>query len=175
MRLLCTSISALAPSEGKGHAASGNILAAPSVQDAGSGVGADRGGDDIGAVGVGGGGGGALRRMPLNTSAASPVGPRHPNINSNNHNNNPVPSPVRKPSVSNGRPVDLVGSGGSVRNRRNTSIGSGQAISPQSAVDGDDVEGSEEKRKHPVKRACNECRQQKVGLHVSYIPTYTLI
>ncbi|WEW58953.1 hypothetical protein PRK78_004421 [Emydomyces testavorans] len=47
------------------------------------------------------------------------------------------------------------------RKRRNVSIG-GQSCSPGSANGGEEVEGQEEKKKYPVKRACNECRQQKV-------------
>jgi hypothetical protein len=37
--------------------------------------------------------------------------------------------------------------------------------SPGSMDDVEDVENREEKRRQPVKRACNECRQQKVSLH----------
>jgi hypothetical protein len=49
--------------------------------------------------------------------------------------------------------------------KRNTSI-AGLDSSPGSIddVDGQDGEdGAEERKRHPVKRACNECRQQKVS------------
>lgn len=46
--------------------------------------------------------------------------------------------------------------------RRNASFG-GQSGSPGSTNGGEEGEGQDEKKKHPAKRACNECRQQKVG------------
>jgi hypothetical protein len=47
--------------------------------------------------------------------------------------------------------------------KRNVTI-AGIDSSPGSIEDMDDNEAREEKRRQPVKRACNECRQQKVGL-----------
>jgi hypothetical protein len=46
--------------------------------------------------------------------------------------------------------------------KRNTSI-AGLDSSPGSIEDVDGDEGSEDRKRHPVKRACNECRQQKVS------------
>lgn len=60
---------------------------------------------------------------------------------------------------------------GAGRQKRSTA-GGAQSSSPQSATgDGDE----DEKRRHPVKRACNECRQQKVSVLVAirYIYIYT--
>jgi hypothetical protein len=47
--------------------------------------------------------------------------------------------------------------------KRNVAI-AGIDSSPGSIDDMDDHEAREEKRRQPVKRACNECRQQKVSL-----------
>ena len=46
--------------------------------------------------------------------------------------------------------------------KRNVTM-AGIDSSPGSIDDMDDQEAREEKRRQPVKRACNECRQQKVG------------
>ena len=46
--------------------------------------------------------------------------------------------------------------------KRNVTM-AGIDSSPGSIEDMDDHEAREEKRRQPVKRACNECRQQKVG------------
>lgn len=51
---------------------------------------------------------------------------------------------------------------GSSRTRKRTLDGAGVVASPDSEDDG--AEGSDEKKRQPgVKRACNECRQQKVS------------
>jgi len=51
---------------------------------------------------------------------------------------------------------------GSSRTRKRTLDGAGVVASPESENDG--AEGFDEKRRQPgVKRACNECRQQKVS------------
>ncbi len=46
--------------------------------------------------------------------------------------------------------------------KRNTSI-AGLDSSPGSIEDVDGEDGQEDRKRHPVKRACNECRQQKVS------------
>jgi len=46
--------------------------------------------------------------------------------------------------------------------KRNVTI-AGIDSSPGSIEDMDDHDAREEKRRQPVKRACNECRQQKVS------------
>ncbi|KAK2744619.1 hypothetical protein FQN57_004224 [Myotisia sp. PD_48] len=51
--------------------------------------------------------------------------------------------------------------------------GGGQSCSPQSLGDGDETEGVDEKKKQPVKRACNECRQQKLRCDVIQDPFVT--
>jgi hypothetical protein len=56
-----------------------------------------------------------------------------------------------------------VGADGIHGRKRNTTI-AGIDSSPGSIEDMDDNESREEKRRQPVKRACNECRQQKVCL-----------
>lgn len=45
--------------------------------------------------------------------------------------------------------------------KRNVTI-AGMDSSPGSIEDADDNDGRDDKRRQPVKRACNECRQQKV-------------
>ncbi|KAM5443520.1 hypothetical protein MferCBS31731_001293 [Microsporum ferrugineum] len=58
---------------------------------------------------------------------------------------------------------------GAGRQKRSTA-GGAQSSSPQSATgDGDE----DEKRRHPVKRACNECRQQKLRCDVVQDPFTT--
>lgn len=46
--------------------------------------------------------------------------------------------------------------------KRNVTI-AGIDSSPGSIDDAEDHDGRDDKRRQPVKRACNECRQQKVG------------
>lgn len=46
--------------------------------------------------------------------------------------------------------------------KRNTSI-AGLDSSPGSIDDFDGEDGADDRKRHPVKRACNECRQQKVS------------
>lgn len=61
--------------------------------------------------------------------------------------------------------------------RKRNSFIAGLDNSPGS-VDSVEFEGTEnggqqeEERRHPVKRACNECRQQKVSSTTSAAPTY---
>lgn len=50
-----------------------------------------------------------------------------------------------------------------VHGRKRNSAMAGVDSSPGSIDDMDDHDAREEKRRQPVKRACNECRQQKVG------------
>ncbi|KMU80165.1 hypothetical protein CISG_08273 [Coccidioides immitis RMSCC 3703] len=72
-------------------------------------------------------------------------------------------SPIRGPaSVLGGASGGVTTAGINPGKRRHVSVG-GQSCSPGSANGGEEVEGQEEKRKHPVKRACNECRQQKMS------------
>ncbi|EEP76880.1 hypothetical protein UREG_01729 [Uncinocarpus reesii 1704] len=86
----------------------------------------------------------------------------------------PTKSENENDHVSNALRGSVVRSGGSpggvtggihIGKRRNVS-NAGQSCSPGSTNGGEDVDGQEEKKKPPVKRACNECRQQKVNLPV---------
>lgn len=58
----------------------------------------------------------------------------------------------------NNSPVSVDGVQG---RKRNVTI-AGMDSSPGSVEDVEDNDGRDEKRRQPVKRACNECRQQKV-------------
>ncbi|KMP04662.1 Zn(II)2Cys6 transcriptional activator [Coccidioides immitis H538.4] len=82
-------------------------------------------------------------------------------------------SPIRGPaSVLGGASGGVTTAGINPGKRRHVSVG-GQSCSPGSANGGEEVEGQEEKRKHPVKRACNECRQQKLRCDVIQEPFTT--
>lgn len=54
-----------------------------------------------------------------------------------------------------------VGTDGVQGRKRNVTV-AGMDSSPGSIEDVDDSDLREDKRRQPVKRACNECRQQKV-------------
>lgn len=54
-----------------------------------------------------------------------------------------------------------VGADGAQGRKRNVTI-AGMDSSPGSIEDVDDSDLRDDKRRQPVKRACNECRQQKV-------------
>jgi hypothetical protein len=58
-------------------------------------------------------------------------------------------------------PVSVAADG--VHGRKRNMAIAGIDSSPGSMEDMDDNDAREEKRRQPVKRACNECRQQKVG------------
>lgn len=58
-------------------------------------------------------------------------------------------------------PVSMSASDGVQGRKRNVTI-AGMDSSPGSIEDVDDNDAREERRRQPVKRACNECRQQKV-------------
>lgn len=55
-----------------------------------------------------------------------------------------------------------VGDDGLGHATKRSAAAAGLESSPCSVDDVDDGEAREEKRRQPVKRACNECRQQKV-------------
>ena len=85
--------------------------------------------------------------------AALAVGP------GSTESNTPLTSPIR----GNPTPAAAAAGGGGVK-RRNVSI-TGLDSSPGSPDDIEEVDAHEERRKQPVKRACNECRQQKVSYY----------
>jgi hypothetical protein len=70
---------------------------------------------------------------------------------------------VSHPSVSATGGPDIVGPA----RKRNVAM-AGLDSSPGSVDDVEDIELREEKKRQPVKRACNECRQQKVSTWNSY-------
>lgn len=77
-------------------------------------------------------------------------------------------SPVAGSSASTGGFTTVGGNGSSagvVGRKRNLSI-AGFDSSPGSTEDIDEADAQEERRRTPVKRACNECRQQKVRIIV---------
>ncbi len=57
--------------------------------------------------------------------------------------------------------------GGSKRKRNSVTVASAIASSPDSDHDDDVADHPEKKRQPGVKRACNECRQQKVSHRAS--------
>lgn len=59
-------------------------------------------------------------------------------------------------------PGPMAASDGLQGRKRNVTI-AGFDSSPGSIEDAEDNDARDDKRKQPVKRACNECRQQKVG------------
>jgi hypothetical protein len=71
-------------------------------------------------------------------------------------NNTPLTSPIR------GNPTPAAAGGFGGVKRRNVSI-TGLDSSSGSPEDVEEADTHEERRKQPVKRACNECRQQKVS------------
>jgi hypothetical protein len=66
------------------------------------------------------------------------------------------------PATSNSPDRGAVTSGGVVVRKKRTAALSGLDSSPGSVEDVEDAEPHEERKRQPVKRACNECRQQKV-------------
>lgn len=117
-----------------------------------------RGSGSVAGAGNGssfGGGPGVAPSPVKGAASAAGAGPTE--------NNTPLASPVR------GNPTPAAaGVFGGVK-RRNVSM-TGFDSSPGSPDDIEEVDAHEERRKQPVKRACNECRQQKV----SYYRTITL-
>jgi hypothetical protein len=76
-------------------------------------------------------------------------------ISSDSQNATPLTSPVRINAKIHSGVSGLVG-------RKRNGAGAGLDSSPGSIDDLDDVD--QERKRQPVKRACNECRQQKVCL-----------
>lgn len=58
-------------------------------------------------------------------------------------------------------PVSMTAS--DMQNRKRNVTIAGIDSSPGSIDDAEDIDGRDDKRRQPVKRACNECRQQKVS------------
>jgi hypothetical protein len=81
----------------------------------------------------------------------APGGDQGPSVS---HNATPVTSPIRSA-------VSL--SSSTAAGKKRNVVGAGFDSSPGSIDDGDDADQQDEKRRQPVKRACNECRQQKVS------------
>lgn len=77
-----------------------------------------------------------------------------------NNNASAVVSPIR--GTVGHSPTAGVSSGLPQAKKRNVSV-AGIDSSPGSTDDIEDHDGQEDKRRQPVKRACNECRQQKVS------------
>lgn len=65
-----------------------------------------------------------------------------------------------------------VASDGAGQARKRNMAMAGLDSSPGSMDDVEEIENRDEKRRQPVKRACNECRQQKVRLPLSP-PSYS--
>lgn len=83
-----------------------------------------------------------------------------PDSTARTDNASAVTSPVM--SGINHAPVSMSASDGLQGRKRNVTI-AGIDSSPGSIEDVDDNDARDDKRRQPVKRACNECRQQKVG------------
>ncbi|QKX62890.1 uncharacterized protein TRUGW13939_10058 [Talaromyces rugulosus] len=84
---------------------------------------------------------------------------------SDSHNATPATSPIRS-SVH----QHALTPAAAVSGRKRNFVGAGFDSSPGSIDDGDDAE---EKKRQPVKRACNECRQQKLRCDVVQDPFTT--
>lgn len=65
-------------------------------------------------------------------------------------------------------PVSMTAS--DMQNRKRNVTMAGIDSSPGSIDDADDIDGRDDKRRQPVKRACNECRQQKLRCDVVQDP-----
>jgi hypothetical protein len=63
--------------------------------------------------------------------------------------------------------ISMSASDGVQGRKRNVTI-AGMDSSPGSIEDMDDNDSRDDKRRQPVKRACNECRQQKVSAILSH-------
>ncbi|KKZ66055.1 hypothetical protein EMCG_08168 [[Emmonsia] crescens] len=131
----------------------------------------------VAGVGVGNGSGvgcgGGPGRIATPVGAAG-VGPAE------QHNHSPHGSPIRRNTASSfaagPSPASVSVFGGGTR-RRNVSI-TGLDSSPGSIDDIDEAENNannthDDRRKQPVKRACNECRQQKLRCDVIQEPFTT--
>lgn len=75
---------------------------------------------------------------------------------SDSHHATPATSPIRSAVHAH----VLTPAAAAVSGRKRNVVGAGFDSSPGSIDDGDDAD---EKKRQPVKRACNECRQQKVS------------
>lgn len=81
---------------------------------------------------------------------------------SDSHNATPATSPIRSAAHAHAHAHALSpAAAAAVSGRKRNVVGAGFDSSPGSI---DDVDDAEEKKRQPVKRACNECRQQKVSL-----------
>lgn len=63
-----------------------------------------------------------------------------------------------------------VGSDGQGHAIKRSATMAGLDSSPGSIDDVDDADARDDKKRQPVKRACNECRQQKVSLSFLFAP-----
>lgn len=79
-------------------------------------------------------------------------------------------TPATSPSRLNARGPLAAAAGGSLAGRKRTGAGAGLDSSPGSIDEIDDGDQQEEKKRQPVKRACNECRQQKLRCDVIQDP-----
>lgn len=86
---------------------------------------------------------------------------------SDSHNATPATSPIRSSVHALALTPGAVG----VSGRKRNVVGAGFDSSPGSINDDDDAE---EKKRQPVKRACNECRQQKVSVSALFLPSLLL-
>lgn len=88
-----------------------------------------------------------------NTSPSAVVGPDFSSL--------PATSPTHQPNAA----AEAAGSGAGRKRKHSESKG------PSPEHDGDGAAGQQAQKPHPVKRACNECRQQKVRRN-EFVATY---
>lgn len=113
-----------------------------------------------GVGGVDGGSGSGSSNVGLGTGlhlATSPPRVHRGSISSNHNASGSLSSPVRANAH---HPLGTPGARSAGSKRSLT--GAGLDSSPGSIEDIQDGDDAEEKKRQPVKRACNECRQQKV-------------
>ncbi|PGH02155.1 hypothetical protein AJ79_07701 [Helicocarpus griseus UAMH5409] len=166
-------VAALAFGDGRRRSASGSV---PGVGVGnGSGVGGEggTGGGSEGIIAAAGGAG----RVP--GGGATGAGPAEQHGHAG-HSHSPRPSPIRRNTAglfaAGPSPASASGFGAGAK-RRHVSI-AGMDSSPGSTDDVEEGDGSinnaqDERRKQPVKRACNECRQQKLRCDVIQEPFTT--
>ncbi|KAK2797559.1 hypothetical protein FQN50_009154 [Emmonsiellopsis sp. PD_5] len=169
-------VAALAFNDGRRRSGSGSGAAGAGVgYDSGVGGGSGPGAGGIGGPASGGGVTGAAV-----SSSSTPVGGGGPGRRPGAaEHNSPLASPIRRSATNSFVPLGGAAGPspatslalGGVR-KRNISI-AGLDSSPGSTEDIEEAENHDEKRKQPVKRACNECRQQKLRCDVIQDPFTT--
>lgn len=96
-------------------------------------------------------------------------------MSSESQNATPLTSPIRHNANihSGGQLLGALSGGSSLAGRKRNGVGAGLDSSPGSIDDLDDGDQQDGKKRQPVKRACNECRQQKVSAIFLYVRAWS--